>query len=120
MKSHTPYLTFVCLLICVFSWGSVFPIAKRVLEEMSGESLVFWRFTIAAVTLALYIAFTRQAWPKLSLGQYTVIALVGVIGVGGLNLTLFNGLQHTSAAHGALSMALSPAGDFNRQRTIAT
>lgn len=108
MKSHTPYLTFVCLLICVFSWGSVFPIAKRVLEEMSGESLVFWRFTIAAVTLALYIAFTRQAWLKLSLGQYTVIALVGVIGVGGLNLALFNGLQHTSAANGALIMALSP------------
>ena len=108
MKSHTPYMTFVCLLICVFSWGSVFPIAKRVLEEMSGESLVFWRFTIAAVTLALYIVFTRQAWPKLSLAQYIVIALVGVIGVGGLNLALFNGLQHTSAANGALIMALSP------------
>ena len=58
-----------------FSWGSVFPIAKRVLE-MSGES-VFWRFTIAAVTLALYIVFTPSGLAQLSLAQYIVIALVG-------------------------------------------
>lgn len=108
MKSHPTYLTFVCLLICVFSWGSVFPIAKQVLEQMSGESLVFWRFTIAAVTLSLYIVFTRQSWPTLNLSQYAVIVLVGVIGVGGFNLALFNGLQYTSAANGALIMALSP------------
>jgi len=108
MKSQTPYLTFVCLFICVFSWGSVFPIAKQVLEQMSGESLVFWRFTIAAVALSLYIVFTRQSWPTLNLSQYAVIVLVGVIGVGGFNLALFNGLQYTSAANGALIMALSP------------
>lgn len=96
------------LMICVMSWGSVFPLAKQILVDMNEMSLVLWRFTIAAASLLIYIVVRRQLWPVLSLAQYAFIAITSVVGVGGLNIALFTGLQHTAATNGALIMALSP------------
>lgn len=96
------------LLICVFSWGSVFPTAKLILGDISGLSLAIWRFVIASISLALYLLLRRQRWPTLSPWQYLALALMGCIGIGGFNLALFSGLQQTTATNGALIMAMSP------------
>ena len=106
MKKVSP--TIVMVLISVFAWGSVFPIAKHVLFDMSSLSFVIWRFTIALICLTLYLIWIRHRWTRLSVWQYLVIILVGALGVGGFNLSLFSGLQLTSATNGALIMALSP------------
>ncbi|MFP6848023.1 MAG: DMT family transporter [Pseudomonas sp.] len=98
----------VMLLVCVFAWGSVFPLAKLVLVDMNEMSLAFWRFMIAGVSLAAYLLVLRQPWPRLNLRQYAIVAVVAVIGVGGLNVALFSGLRLTEPTNGALIMALSP------------
>jgi drug/metabolite transporter (DMT)-like permease len=107
-KQASPRAALLMLLICVFCWGSVFPIAKIILDSMSGLSLVIWRFLIAAICLTLYLLVRRIRWPALSIGQYAILGGLGVIGVGGFNLALFEGLPYTDPTNGALIMALSP------------
>ncbi|TMP38171.1 DMT family transporter [Pseudoalteromonas rubra] len=105
---NTPIRTTVMMLICVFCWGSVFPVAKDILVHMSGLSLSIWRFTIAIISLFIFMRLTRMRMVSLSLNRYIVLGIIGMMGVGGLNLALFSGLSHTSATNGALIMALSP------------
>ncbi len=108
MNRASPTLPILLLLICVFSWGSVFPIAKQVLLEMSDLALAIWRFVIAIACLGAYLGLRRLSWPRLTLWQYAVVLLIGALGIGGFNLALFAGLRQTSATNGALIMALSP------------
>jgi len=108
MKPQSTALTIALLLLSIFSWGSVFPVSKLVLEQMSQHSLVFWRFTIAACCLLVYWLAQRQSWPPLSWRKYLVLLTVSLIGVGGFNFLLFSGIRHTAATNGALVMALSP------------
>lgn len=107
-NSSSSLKTILLLMLCVMSWGSVFPLAKLVLSDMNEMSLVWWRFSIAAVCLAVYLLIRRQPWPTLTLSQYVFVTIASIIGVGGLNIALFTGLQHTAATNGALIMALSP------------
>ncbi|MDW6001430.1 DMT family transporter [Vibrio mangrovi] len=107
MRSSTTTAIFL-LVLCTFFWGSSFPIGKHALEELSALSLVLWRFTIAALCLLVYLRIRRINWPNLTGKQYLIVSAVSVIGVGGLNLGLFTGLQYTEATNGALIMALSP------------
>ncbi len=98
----------VLLLICVFCWGSVFPLAKFVLHDMNELSLALWRFVIAAGLLTLVMLVQRQPLPGISIKRLSIIVVVSIIGIGGFNLALFSGIQHTAATNGALIMALSP------------
>lgn len=97
------------MLVCAAVWGSVFPIAKPVLEQMHPLSLAFWRFAIAGLCLLPYLLFMkRSGYPRLTLRHFLLASAIGVLGAGGLNLGLFTGLQLTSAMNGALIMSLSP------------
>ncbi|MEI8595245.1 DMT family transporter [Photobacterium sp. Hal280] len=98
----------VLLIICTFFWGSCFPIGKHALNEVHALTLVFWRFTIAAVCLALYILVIGAERFALTVRQWIWVVAVSAVGVGGLNLGLFTGLEHTAATNGSLIMALSP------------
>ena len=96
------------LLLCAFFWGSCFPIGKLALAEVSALTLVFWRFTLAAVCLGLYLKVLHSGKTQLNFNQWLWVIGVSIVGVGGLNLGLFTGLEHTSATNGSLIMALSP------------
>ncbi|MDF1763902.1 MAG: DMT family transporter [Oleibacter sp.] len=107
-SSSSPVRAVLMLLVCMFAWGSVFPVAKHVLLDMNALSLAFWRFAIASVSLLLYMLWLGQALPTLSARRLAIACTVSIIGAGGLNLGLFTGLQLTAAANGALIMSLSP------------
>ncbi|HEY9042262.1 MAG TPA: DMT family transporter [Rheinheimera sp.] len=108
MKHQTPIVTVSLLVLSIFSWGSVFPVSKLVLGQMTENSLVVWRFSIAALCLVICLLVKRQHWPQLSIRQYAWVLLISLIGVGGFNLLLFTGVKQTAATNGALVMALSP------------
>jgi len=112
MNNSTSRQTILLLLISIFGWGSVFPLSKLVLEQMSQHSLVVWRFTIAALCLLVYLPVHMRRhptpWPKLSWRHYLWMISISLVGVGGFNLMLFSGVKHTAATNGALVMALSP------------
>lgn len=105
----SPLSAVALMLICAAVWGSVFPIAKPILEQMHPLSLAFWRFAIAGVCLLPYLFFMkRSGYPPLTLRPFLLACGFGILGAGGLNLGLFTGLQLTSAMNGALIMSLSP------------
>lgn len=108
MKSDSTMKAVIFLIICTFFWGSCFPIGKQVLDEVHALTLVFWRFVIAAVCLAVYLKVARMPKLHLSSSQWLWVIVVSTVGVGGLNLSLFTGLASTSATNGSLIMALSP------------
>lgn len=108
MNSSSSIKAVILLIICTFFWGSCFPIGKHALNEVHALTLVFWRFVIAAACLAVYLKASRSRLPDLSIGQWLWVIAVSAVGVGGLNLGLFTGLQYTEATNGSLIMALSP------------
>jgi len=108
MNASSTTKAVVLLIICTFFWGSCFPIGKHALNEVHALTLVFWRFTIAAVCLALYILLMGAERFALTIRQWIWVVAVSAVGVGGLNLGLFTGLEHTAATNGSLIMALSP------------
>ncbi|CAM2823318.1 DMT family transporter [Vibrio diazotrophicus] len=108
MKSDSTMKAVILLIICTFFWGSCFPIGKHVLEEVHALTLVFWRFVIAALCLAVYLKAVRIPKLNLSSNQWVWVIAVSAVGIGGLNLGLFTGLASTNATNGSLIMALSP------------
>ena len=96
------------LLICTAFWGASFPIGKHALTEVHALTLILWRFGLAALCIGLYILWRRVPIPKLSAKQWLAAIAVSMVGIGGLNLCLFTGLELTNPNNGALIMALSP------------
>ena len=96
------------MIFCVFFWGSLFPIAKLLLVNMSGLSLAICRFIIAVLCLGLFMQLRRIKFPSLTFCQWFITVLTGGVGIGGFNYAFFNGLLQTSSTNGALIMALSP------------
>lgn len=108
MNASSTMKAVVLLIICTFFWGSCFPIGKHALNEVHALTLVFWRFVIAALCLVVYLKLFGAERFVLSVKQWCWVIGVSAIGVGGLNLGLFTGLEHTEATNGSLIMALSP------------
>ncbi|MFZ7276045.1 DMT family transporter [Avibacterium endocarditidis] len=85
-----PLLGFTFALITAMAWGSL-PIAlKQVLNVMTPQTIVWYRFIVASSALLLFLGLSKKL-PKLSqLNRYYVGLLVfGIIGLSG-NFSLFN------------------------------
>ncbi|MCW9710596.1 DMT family transporter [Avibacterium sp. 21-586] len=85
-----PLLGFIFALITAMAWGSL-PIAlKQVLNVMTPQTIVWYRFIVASSALLLFLGL-RKKLPKLSqLNRYYVgLLLCGIIGLSG-NFSLFN------------------------------
>ena len=108
MQTSRQTTTVLLLILCVFFWGSVFPVAKIILTDMSNVSLAVLRFIISIAGLGIYCLLTREKWPTLTIQHYLALTLLGIIGIGGFNMGLFSGLKTTTPTNGALIMALSP------------
>lgn len=90
MKQQQPVMGFLFALITAMAWGSL-PIAlQRVVAVMTPQTIVWYRFLVAALGLFIILGLTKKL-PKISqfLPRYRLLALVGVIGLAG-NFVLFN------------------------------
>lgn len=84
----------VGLVLATAIWGSTFLVTKDSLDTMSAANLLFWRFGVAALVLALV---APRRWLDLTQEQWRKGVLLGVfLGTGFLAQT--EGLRHTSAA----------------------
>ena len=94
------------LAVTVLVWGATFPIGKDAVTRLDPYWLGALRYVVVAplFALVLWAVEGRQALAyerKLGLA-----ALVGCVGFAGFNLFTFSGMQHTTAAHAAIIMAL--------------
>lgn len=85
-----PLLGFIFALTTAMAWGSL-PIAlQQVLNAMSMQTIVWFRFVVAAGALAIFLGLAKKL-PKLSdLNRYFFgLVILGIIGLSG-NFSLFN------------------------------
>lgn len=85
-----PLLGFIFALITAMAWGSL-PIAlKQVLNVMTPQTIVWYRFVTASVVLLLLLGISKKL-PKLAnFNRYYIgLFIFGVIGLSG-NFSLFN------------------------------
>lgn len=104
-----PALTWLKLGLTTFFWALMFYLGKYAVGYMSPESISGWRFLLAGLVLAPWVARTEGLdWAGL---KHNVLPLLvmAVVGIGGFNLALFHGLGQTTALNAALIMALCPA-----------
>ncbi|AMM81177.1 MULTISPECIES: DMT family transporter [Pasteurella] len=90
MKQQQPLMGFLFALITAMAWGSL-PIAlQRVVAVMNPETIVWYRFLVAAIGLWIILGCSKKL-PKISqfLPRYRLLALIGVVGLAA-NFVLFN------------------------------
>ena len=84
-----PLLGFTFALITAMAWGSL-PIAlKQALSVMNAQTIVWYRFIVAAISLLALLAYKKKLPELMKVGQYAWLALIGVIGLTG-NFLLFS------------------------------
>ena len=85
-----PLLGFLFALVTAMAWGSLAIALKQVVAVMNPQTIIFYRFSVAALALIILLGIKRKL-PKLS--QFTPhlwrLALVGVLGLAG-NFFFFN------------------------------
>jgi drug/metabolite transporter (DMT)-like permease len=89
-------------LIAVILWGISFVATKAALRDVSPVTLIFLRFLIGAVLLALIV---RKLPPRDALPQ---LALMGFLGVFVHQMLQAHGLTMTSAVHTGWLIGLTP------------
>lgn len=108
-KKH-PLLGFSFALTAVLMWGTL-PIALQpVLKEMNAQTIVWFRFMVAAIGVFCLLAFAKKL-PKLTAfsTKYRWLVLLGILGLSG-NFFLFNvALRYIPAM---ASQVLSPVSSF--------
>jgi drug/metabolite transporter (DMT)-like permease len=97
--------TYLLTILTTIFWGANFNLAKPVVAEMAPHVAGASRFIIAASIMLCITLYRRERIPLRHLPVYLILGLLGVFG---FNLFFFLGMQSTSAANGALIMALNP------------
>ena len=72
-----PLLGFTFALITAMAWGSL-PIAlKQALSVMNAQTIVWYRFIVAAISLLALLAYKKKLPELMKVGQYAWLALIG-------------------------------------------
>jgi drug/metabolite transporter (DMT)-like permease len=105
MKYHqvVPYIT---LNLAVLFWGLSFVAIKIALESFSTFSLIFIRFSIAAVVFLVLL--TLRGFPRFSRAEHRQIFLAAVFQPGLYFFFETTGLQRTLASKASLIIAMIP------------
>lgn len=105
MKKSLPAVLLTTATLC---WGAQFHFAKIALQELPLYAVAAFRFgTGFLALLPLLLLLEKVNWPLLK-QKLPVLLLLGVVGIFCFNLFFFIGIKQTSAANGALIMALNP------------
>ncbi len=91
-----------------FFWAAMFYLGQYAVHFLSPESVSAWRFLLGAMVVIPLVNSTQGIDIKGIKQHFIPLLIMAIVGIGGFNLALFHGLQHTSAMNGALIMALCP------------
>jgi drug/metabolite transporter (DMT)-like permease len=89
-------------------WGGMYVVSKIILTSVQPMELVWIRYVLALLTLALSVVATRQSW-KISWRHLPLVAAVGIIGYGVSIWTQFLGTKLSTAQMGTMITSATPA-----------
>ncbi|MDG6894697.1 DMT family transporter [Volucribacter amazonae] len=85
-----PIIGFIFALITAMAWGSLPVALKQVLTVMNSQSIIFYRFWVAAIILLIILALRGKLPKKQQFNRYYVVLIfIGIMGLAG-NFFLFN------------------------------
>ncbi|HEX9139108.1 MAG TPA: DMT family transporter [Steroidobacteraceae bacterium] len=97
------------LALASLAWAATYHVAKYTVGSLSPLAAMLWRFALAAVVLAPWVA-AREGWPAAAVRRNALPLLaMGLVGAIGFNLGMFYGLRATSAVNASLIMGLAPS-----------
>src|SRR5690348_10278521 len=82
-------------------WGGMYVVSKIILTTVQPLELVWLRYVVALITLAVCIAVTKQSW-KISWGHMKFVAAVGIVGYAVSIWAQFLGTKLSTAQMGAM------------------
>ena len=92
-------------------WQGSLPIAlKQVLSVMNAQTIVWYRFIIAAVSLLALLAYKKQLPELMKVRQYAWIMLIGVIGLTSNFLLFSSSLNYIEPSVAQIFIHLSSFG----------
>jgi drug/metabolite transporter (DMT)-like permease len=102
------YLGPIYLTLAASIWGGMYVVSKMVLTIIAPLELVWFRYVVALVTLAVISIATGQAW-KIQRRDMPIIFFIGLIGYFISIWAQFAGTQLSSAQMGAIITSATPA-----------
>ncbi|OWW22898.1 hypothetical protein AYR66_15920 [Noviherbaspirillum denitrificans] len=97
-----------CLILAAVSWGCSFPVGKAAMLVVDAYFLTAIRYGVAAAVLLAALLYVEGAGALRCDGRPLLVAVLGVVGIGGGVLMMFVGLHHTQAEHAAVIVATQP------------
>jgi len=108
-SDHTPTIAPALLVLAVLLWSGNFVAGRALGDSVSAVGLNFWRWSLAlAILLPL-------AWRELARHRQTIaacwpyLALLGLTGVAGFHVFVYQALAHTTATNALLVLSTAPA-----------
>jgi drug/metabolite transporter (DMT)-like permease len=90
-------------------WAGNYVVGERAVQTVDPIDLTAMRWVLAAVPLlVLAQVLERPDW-RTALGRWPLLLLLGLIGMAGYNLALYEALRHTTAVSASLINAVNPA-----------
>ena len=98
------------LVLACFFWGAT-PLCGRILKDSLSPMLITGaRFTLVSLILFAFLFFKGGVKSiKVSLHDFKLLILMGVLGIFLHNTLLFEGLKYTTASNAALIESIGPA-----------
>ncbi len=102
-------MIYVKLVLTALFWGGTFIAGRHVSQHLDPFTIAFLRFAMASALL-LALAWSQEGrLPRLTGGQFVLVALLGATGVFAYNALFFMGLRLIEASRASLIVSMSPA-----------
>jgi drug/metabolite transporter (DMT)-like permease len=99
---------YLLLVLTTLFWAGNWVIARAIHDMMSPVAMAFWRWLLALLILAPFIAGPlRREWPLIR-ASWKPLGVLGVLGVGAFNTLAYTGLNYTTATNGVLLNSITP------------
>lgn len=105
---RTSYVGPLYLILATTIWGSMYVVSKVVLGVVPPVLLVWWRYVVALIALAVMGVLTRQSW-RIDRSHVKSIVAVGLIGYVISIAAQFYGTALSTAQWGSVITATTPA-----------
>ncbi|MFO1430353.1 MAG: DMT family transporter [Candidatus Competibacteraceae bacterium] len=96
------------LLLMALLWGGTFIAGRIIAQEVAPLPAAFYRFLIASGALWVTVRLVQGRLPRLTVGQWLGVSLLGLTGVFAYNYFFLSGLKTVPASRAALIVASNP------------
>lgn len=104
---NSRYLGGIYMALAASIWGGMYVVSKMMLTTFQPLELVWLRYVVALITLAVCIGATKQSW-KIDWIHFPLVAAIGIVGYAVSIWAQFLGTKFSTAQMGAMITSATP------------